>query len=92
MDSNSGQYSLEIAKRVDRKFSKMAKKEQWLLEVIDKKIRQILANPGHFKPLRGDMFGARRVHIENSFVLTYEVDFERKIVRILDFEHHDKVY
>lgn len=38
------------------------------------------------------MHGARRVHIGKSFVLIYEVEEDRKLVRILDYEHHDKVY
>jgi mRNA interferase RelE/StbE/toxin YoeB len=92
MGSSSAQYSLEISKHADLKFSKMAKKKKWLLEVIRKKVGKILENPEHFKPLRGDMHGARRVHFDKSFVLTYEIDFARKVVRILDFEHHDKVY
>ncbi len=85
-------YFLETSVHVDRKFRKMAKKDQTALAAIKKKVLQILENPHHFKPLRGDMHGARRVHIENSFVLTYDIDEGRKAVRILDFEHHDKVY
>ena len=85
-------YTLELAEAVDRKFRKMAKKERKTLEAIGKKIGQIVENPHHFKPLGGDMHGSRRVHIESSFVLVYEIDEERKVVRILDFEHHDKVY
>ncbi|MBS3098413.1 hypothetical protein J4209_06485 [Candidatus Woesearchaeota archaeon] len=38
------------------------------------------------------MHGARRVHIDKSFVLTYEVDEDNKIVRVLDYDHHDSIY
>lgn len=85
-------YQLEISDELDKKFSKLAKKNKKQLQIINKKVQQILDNPYHFKPLRGDMHGARRVHIDKSFVLTYEVDEGNKIIRLLDFDHHDKIY
>ncbi len=85
------QYKLDISDEVDRKFRKLKKRGKELLEIVGKKIQQILENPYHFKPLRGDMYGARRVHI-GSFVLIYEVLESEKAVRLLDFDHHDKVY
>lgn len=85
-------YALDIPEALDRKFSKLARKNKKQLEIIDKKIQQILENPYHFKPLRGDMHGARSVHIDKSFVLTYEVDEENKIIKLLDYDHHDNIY
>ena len=38
------------------------------------------------------MKGAKRVHIDNHFVLVFEVDREKKVVRFLDYDHHDKIY
>ena len=85
-------YTLEVSREVDGIFAKLQKKDKARLEIINKKVLQILADPNRFKPLRGDMRGARRVHIDKSFVLTYEVDENSKIVRLLDFDHHDKIY
>jgi mRNA interferase RelE/StbE/toxin YoeB len=85
-------YSIQISSLADAKFKKLAKKNKKQLEIIAKKIEQILENPGHFKPLRGDMHGARRAHIDKSFVLVYEIDKPQKVVRVLDYEHHDNVY
>ncbi len=46
-----------------------------------------------FKPLKGEMKGARRVHLAKSFVLVYEIDEKKnKIIRLLDYDHHDKIY
>jgi len=86
------EYQLQISEELDKVFSKLAKKNKTQLQIINKKIDQILQNPYHFKPLRGDMHGARRVHIDTSFVLTYEIDEEKKLIRLLDFDHHDYVY
>ena len=85
-------YALEISGRADRIFRKMKKRNRFALGIINEKISQILQNPQHFKPLAGEMHGERRVHIESSFVLTYEIDEQRKVVRILNYEHHDKIY
>ena len=85
-------YQLQISDEIDKIFGKLAKKNRKQLQIIHKKVQQILLNPYHFKPLRGDMHGARRVHIDKSFVLTYEIDEDAKVVKLLDFDHHDKIY
>jgi len=85
-------YNLEISDELERIFIKLAKKSKKQLEIINKKIEKILENPYHFKPLRGDMHGSRRVHIDKSFVLTYEIKEDIKIVRLLDYDHHDNIY
>jgi len=38
------------------------------------------------------MHGALRVHISKSFVLTFEIDEKNKVVRLLDYDHHDNIY
>jgi len=84
-------YELEVSDLADKKFYKIAKKNRILFEAINKKIEEIKTNPEHFKPLKGNMKGQRRIHF-GHFVLTFEIIYERNIVRILDFDHHDKVY
>ena len=85
-------YNLIISDEADKKFQKLKNRNKKQLEIIHNKIQQITDNPYHFKPLRGDMHGTRRVHIDKSFVLTYEIIESEKAIRILDFEHHDKIY
>jgi len=85
-------YLLDTKPDVDKIFSKLSKKDPKQLRIIFRKIEQIVKNPYHFKPLRGDMKGARRVHIDKSFVLIYEIDEENKLVRLLDYNHHDNIY
>ncbi|MFA6022922.1 MAG: type II toxin-antitoxin system RelE/ParE family toxin [Candidatus Pacearchaeota archaeon] len=84
-------YIIEVSELADRKFYKIAKKNKVLFEAITKKIEELKINPEHFKPLRGNMKGERRIHF-GHFVLTFEIDYLRGIVRILDFDHHDKIY
>ncbi len=75
-----------------RNLGSWREKNRKQLGIINRKVEQILRDPHHFKPLRRDMHGARRVHIDTSFVLTYEIHEKEKIVKILDYEHHDKIY
>ncbi len=84
-------YSLEVKEGVDRTFARMARKDRRRLEAVAKKVAEILEDPHRFKPLRAPMQNKRRVHV-GPFVLVYEVDEERKVVVLLDFEHHDTVY
>jgi len=85
-------YSLEIGLKADGVFRRMKRKGRQRLNMINRKVEEILQNPSHYKPLRGDLHGARRVHIDGSFVLLFEVDEKNRIVRLLDFGHHDKIY
>ncbi len=85
-------YKLGISKELYKRFKKLGKKNKQQLEILNKKIIQILTNPYHFKPLREDMKGARRVHIGKSFILVYEIDEKNKIIKLLEYDHHDKIY
>jgi len=85
-------YSLEVRVSVDRIFSKLVKKNPKQMRIIEKKIKQICEKPSHFKPLRAPMQHLRRVHVDKSFVLTYSIDEQNKVVIIEDYDHHDKVY
>ncbi len=84
-------YKIEVSDLADKKFFKIAKKNKPLFEAITKKIDELKTNPEHFKPLRGSMKGERRIHF-GSFVMTFEINFDLGIVKILDFDHHDKIY
>lgn len=85
-------YALDIPEHLDKIFQKLSKKDRKQLEIINKKVNEVLENPQHYKSLRGDMHGALRVHIHKSFVLTFEIDEKNKVVRLLDYDHHDNIY
>ena len=84
-------YGLIIKPVVDRKFSKLAKKNKKQLENILKKIDEIVENPQHYKNLRKPLENWKRVHVGN-FVLTFSVDENFKTVTIEDYDHHDNIY
>jgi len=83
-------YELEILPKCLEEIRKLSRKNPVLESALKKKIDQILENPLHFKPLRYDLAGERRVHIMKSFVLKYGI--EGNTVRIIFFGHHDDAY
>ncbi len=85
-------YRLAIKEKLDKKFKKLQKKDKEMLRLIERKVGDILEDPYRFKSLRKPLQNKRRVHISGSLVLVYEIDVERKIVTLLDFDHHDNVY
>jgi mRNA interferase RelE/StbE/toxin YoeB len=80
-------YEIYLESKVEKIFSKLDNRQ---MNIITKKLEQISINPEHFKPLRGDMHGIRRVRIDKSFVLLFEI--EGNIIRVIDYSHHDEVY
>ena len=85
-------YGIHISESLDKKLRKLCKKNSKFGEAIGKKLEQIRKHPHHYKELRGDKHGARRVHILSSFVLVFEIDEEESCIKVLDIDHHDKVY
>ncbi|MGI0080263.1 MAG: type II toxin-antitoxin system RelE family toxin [Nitrososphaerales archaeon] len=84
-------YELEIREHVDKTFKKLSRKNPQQMEIISKKIREILQDPHTFKPMHFPLAGKRRVHF-GSFVLLFSIDEQRKTVILEDYEHHDKIY
>lgn len=84
-------YVLETREHVDRIFGKLARKNPNQMEIISKKIQEILEDPHRFKPMHFPLAGKRRVHF-GSFVLLFPVDEQRKTVILEDYEHLDRIY
>lgn len=86
------QYRFEIKPKLEKNLKKIEKKDPVMFKSAREKIKKIIKNPYHYKPLRHDLKGLRRVHLEKSFVLVFEIDEKEKMVRFLDLGHHDEIY
>jgi mRNA-degrading endonuclease RelE of RelBE toxin-antitoxin system len=82
-------YTLTLDHKVDRIFKSLKKKNPDLLRDAEARIIKILRSPDLGKPLRNMLRNRRRIQI-GSFVLLYEIAGTE--IRLLDFDHHDKVY
>jgi len=85
-------YETEIKPSCLESIRKATKKNPVLGKALEKKMNEIVQSPHHYKPLKHDLAGIRRVHIMKSFVLKFEIDEIRKTVVFLAFEHHDDAY
>ena len=85
-------YNKGIKPSCQKRIEKLCKKNPVLREALEKKMNEIVQNPQHYKPLKYDLAGERRVHIMKSFVLKFEIDENTKTVEFLFFGHHDEAY
>ncbi len=85
-------YTLEIRPSCQRDIEKLCKKNPILRNALEKKMNEILKNPQHYKPLRYDLAGERRVHIMKNLVLKFEIHENKGVVEFFFFGHHDEAY
>ncbi len=75
---------------------KLVKKDPQRADILYKKIKQIVNSDEitieHYKNLRYGFKNLKRVHIDKSFVLTFEYDKTKKYILFVDFDHHDNIY
>ena len=85
-------YSLAIKPELDKKLSKLIKRNRKQYEIIMKKAAEIVLNPQHYKNLRAPLQHLKEVHIDRHFVLTFSVDENTKTVTLEDFVHHSEIF
>ncbi|PKP59264.1 MAG: addiction module toxin RelE [Candidatus Altiarchaeales archaeon HGW-Altiarchaeales-1] len=84
-------YEYDIGDDLKRTLKKLCKKNRQIYQRIIDKMQDILENPQRYKHLGHDMKGECRVHI-GSYVLTFEINENEKMVVFLDYDHHDNIY
>ena len=83
------QYFLDSSPGFEEKIRKLKKQDPILVKRLEQQVAKILREPILGKPLRNVLRNCRRVQI-GSFVLVYEIT--ESAVRLLDFDHHDRIY
>ena len=89
-------FDFNISDELRLKLRKLVKKDKKKVQIINKKIKEVinkdLDSINHYKNLKYDLKGLKRVHIDKHFVLTFKVDYENNFILFADFDHHDNVY
>lgn len=85
-------WTLEVSPEFEQDYRKLCGRNAGLRMMVDKKVAQILLDPLHHKPLRAPLQGVRRAHVAGSFVLLFEPDARRSVVRFVRLAHHDQAY
>ena len=83
----------EIKPELDKKLVKLSKKDKSSYEAVMNKIQEIVDSPNveHYKNLRYDMKGSKRVHISH-FVLVFSYNKSKDFISFEDYDHHDNIY
>ena len=81
-----------VSEECEKSMDKLCRKNHVLKEALRKKMQEILENPKHYKPLKYDLAGERRVHIMKSFFLKFEIDEAADAVVFIFFGHHDEAF
>ncbi|MEK7509779.1 MAG: type II toxin-antitoxin system RelE/ParE family toxin [Patescibacteria group bacterium] len=83
-------YTLVFSGRFEHTLRRLRKKNPDLARALVSHFPKLEREPALGKPLRHSLRIFRRLQIEGSFVLLYEVrDFD---VHLIDFDHHDRIY
>ena len=82
----------DYSNQLVKKLKKLRKKNPGQFKIICKKRDEVLRTPVRYKNLRYDMSGRKRVHVDKHFVLVFKVNQNDRIVKFLDYDHHDNIY
>jgi mRNA interferase RelE/StbE/toxin YoeB len=89
-------FRFDFSDGLRKKLDKLAKKDPHRTGLLQKKLAEIVNSDdtaiGHYKNLRYGLSSLKRVHVNSSFVLTFEVDRKRHFIVFMDFDHHDRIY
>ncbi len=96
MESETLPLEYDLSKELKKIIEVLQKRDPQRAEILRKKIKQISNSDEttieHFKNLKGNLSFEKRVHIDKSFVLTFQYDKNKKFILFLDFDHHDNIY
>ena len=88
--ADSVQYTLELSHQYRDSLKRVKRSKPDLLVPLETGVAKILRSPELGKPLRNVLRNRRQIHIAGSFVLLYEIAGTE--IRLLDFDHHNKIY
>ncbi len=88
--SEGDRYTLTFSLNFERVIRHLKKKKPDLVRELTAHFAKLVREPEIGKPLRHTLRNYRRVHVKGSFVLLYEI--RAREVRLIDFDHHDRVY
>ena len=83
-------YILVFSPNFDRVVRRLKKRKPELVKALIAHFPKLAREPELGKPLRHALRNYRRIHIEASFVLLYELRAHE--VYLLDLDHHDRIY
>ena len=88
--------NFKLAPSLDKKLSKIKKKNKKEFENIKNKIMEIASSDEltieNYKNLKKPMQHLKRAHVNSHFVLTFNYDKNSKLITFIDYRHHNEAY
>ena len=89
-------FSFDLSDELKLIIKKLQKKDKARLSILNKKIREIIDNDpksiDRYKNLRYTLSDYKRIHIDKSFVLIFNVDKKNDHILFDRLKHHDEAY
>lgn len=89
-------FNFDISDELKLLIRKLSKKDKKGVLTLNKKIKETINNNKdsihRYKNCRYDLKGFKRVQIDRSFVLLFQVHKEENIIFFWRLKHHDDVY
>ncbi len=89
-------YKIEFHPNFQPILDKLKVKDPKSYNNVIAKIKQVAItlelNPNHCKNLRAPLQKYKRVHVNKSFVLVFQVDVKNKYMIVYDYDHHKRIY
>jgi YafQ family addiction module toxin component len=89
-------FDFDLSDGLRLKINKLLKKDKKKVSIINKKIQEVVncnKEPiERYKNLRYGFKRYKRIHIDRSFVLIFEVKLNENLIIFTDFDHHDRIY
>lgn len=89
-------FNFDLSDKLKAVIKKLSKKDRIRVIILNKKIKEVINNDLHsidrYKNLRYNLNEYKRVHIDKSFVLLFNVDKQKNHILFEGLLYHDDVY
>jgi len=89
-------FSFNLSDELKLILKKLSKKDSKRAKILNKKIKEIIScdekTIHHYKNLKRELKNYKRVHIDSSFILFFQVYKKEKHILFVSLEHHDDAY
>ena len=89
-------FKFDITQSLRKKISKLNRKDKVLVNIFKKKVKEIITRDINsiniYKNLRNPLHNYKRIHLDDKFILLFQVDMKNKFILFVDIRHYDKAY
>lgn len=89
-------FDFDFSEKLRKKLDKLAKKDKVLALIFKKKYLEVINKNNEtisvYKNLKNPLHKYKRIHLDDKFILLFEVNIDKEFILFVDIKHHDKAY